>query len=374
MPKSAAKSPGRDSSSTPLALSSGAAEPRKTASRRVKPPAIEPPPEPVPVLDEPLPPPIAPPARKRRAKESVLVETAQPEEIPVSSVPVEKEKSPKATRKKVKPVEDLPQPEPQPEPESEPESSLLPPEPLPLPSPSELPPPPPKRTTKKRKTETEAGPADGPETPVPQMEATESLSVPVVAEPVPPTVPVPEQETPPILNRRSPAMQRSRENEARSLFAAAMDAFNKLDFVQARDVLHLLVNDFEEDEAVEIVARANTFLKICEQRLSPPKQIPKAIEQLYQQGMAELERNRPEQAAPFFEKALKQDGSIAHIRYVLAVTQARRNQIQVCLTNLRYCINQDRSYRARIRQDEAFSALQENREFQDLTDIDLDDE
>ncbi|HMW02029.1 MAG TPA: hypothetical protein PKE58_17950 [Acidobacteriota bacterium] len=77
---------------------------------------------------------------------------------------------------------------------------------------------------------------------------------------------------------------------------------------------------------------------------------------------------------PFFEKALKQDGSIAHIRYVLAVTQARRNQIQVCLTNLRYCINQDRSYRARIRQDEAFSALQENREFQDLTDIDLDDE
>jgi hypothetical protein len=63
----------------------------------------------------------------------------------------------------------------------------------------------------------------------------------------------------------SPSIQRNRELEALNLYAAAMEAFNKLDYHQARDVLQLLVSEFILES--EIASRARDFLKICEQKL-----------------------------------------------------------------------------------------------------------
>ncbi|MCS7080838.1 MAG: hypothetical protein NZ585_12435 [Chloracidobacterium sp.] len=66
----------------------------------------------------------------------------------------------------------------------------------------------------------------------------------------------------------SPALRRNREREALNLYTTAMESFKQTDYDRARDILQLLLSDFELES--EIAARARTFLKICEQKLHSP--------------------------------------------------------------------------------------------------------
>jgi len=148
-------------------------------------------------------------------------------------------------------------------------------------------------------------------------------------------------------------------------FEQALRLFNRHDFGPARSAFLTLLAKFADQ--AEIVARARTYLAICEQRLARSPAVPRNSDALYNQGVFQLNRGNTADAIDLFEKALKVEPRADHVFYSLAAAHARLNDTAKAMDSLRRAIGLRPIHRSHARRDLDFVGLRTNEDFQQLT-------
>jgi tetratricopeptide (TPR) repeat protein len=148
-------------------------------------------------------------------------------------------------------------------------------------------------------------------------------------------------------------------------FEQALRLFNRHDYGSAKSAFEDLQTKFG-DEA-EVVARARTYLAVCEQRLGRAPAAPRNADALYDQGIFEFNRGAFREAIELFEKALRVEPRADHAFYSLAAAHARLNDSPKALDALRRAIAIRPVHRPHARRDLDFANLRSNEEFQSVT-------
>jgi len=148
-------------------------------------------------------------------------------------------------------------------------------------------------------------------------------------------------------------------------FEQALRFFNRHDYRQAKSAFEGLNTKFG-DEA-EVLARARTYLAICDHRLGRAPAAPRNADALYDQGVFDFNRGALREAVELFDKALRIEPRADHVFYSLAAAHARLNDSPKALEALRRAIAIRPVHRSHARRDLDFASLRSNDDFQSLT-------
>lgn len=148
-------------------------------------------------------------------------------------------------------------------------------------------------------------------------------------------------------------------------FEQALKLFNRHDYGQAKVAFEALQDKFGEE--AEVLARARTYLAICDQRLGRAPAAPRNADALYDQGVFDFNRGGFHEAVELFEKALRIEPRADHVYYSLAAAHARLNDSPKALEALRRAIAIRAVHRSHARRDLDFANLRSNDDFQSLT-------
>ena len=160
----------------------------------------------------------------------------------------------------------------------------------------------------------------------------------------------------------SPPQQPNHQAAAIRAFDLAHKAFARARFGEARTLFRALIE--MHTSAVEVVARARTYLAITEARLQTERALPRDADGLYDRGVIELNCGEYAAAQEFFERALKREPEAAHIHYGLAATRARLGAASLALQSLEYALNIQPSLRIRAQNDQDLATLRHEPEFE----------
>lgn len=153
-------------------------------------------------------------------------------------------------------------------------------------------------------------------------------------------------------------------NQALSAFEKALKFFNSRDFLQAKQKFEDLHLRFHSE--VEIIARSQTYIQICEARLASQNSAPRSADECYDRGIVALNVGDFLQARTLFEKALKLRPDDSHTLYSLAATLAQIDALEQSLNYLRQAVQKHPRLRQRALNDADFSILKEDRRFLEL--------
>ena len=153
-------------------------------------------------------------------------------------------------------------------------------------------------------------------------------------------------------------------NQALSAFEKALKLFNSRDFSQAKQKFEDLHLRFHSE--VEIIARSQTYIQICEARLASQNAVPRNADEYYDRGIVALNVGDFLQARNLFEKALKLRPDDTHTLYSLAATLAQTDAIEQSLKYLSQAVQKHPRLRQRALNDSDFSTLKEDRRFLEL--------
>jgi len=156
-----------------------------------------------------------------------------------------------------------------------------------------------------------------------------------------------------------------RKNDPFKLYDEAIRLLNKGEFEKARAILA----DFEIHcpDRIDMVARANTFLKICESRSSKPSEDTlEASQNPYLRGLVEHNLGHYRAAAAGFKEAMLEAPSGDHIHLAMAATEACQGNHAEALKHLGRAIELNRNNRYTALNDPDFEQLHRNEEFQKL--------
>lgn len=117
----------------------------------------------------------------------------------------------------------------------------------------------------------------------------------------------------------------------------------------------------------ELVDRARTHLRICDQRLSPISETSlKTAEDHYNQGIAMMNLGRWDDAREHLDRARKAAPKADHIVYAMAALDCLTGEAESSMENLKFAIQLRPENRYRARNDEDFAFLQEDPRFTEL--------
>jgi tetratricopeptide (TPR) repeat protein len=148
-------------------------------------------------------------------------------------------------------------------------------------------------------------------------------------------------------------------------FEQALRLFNRHDFGAAKSSFLSVLSKFPDQ--AEIVARARTYLAICDHRLARSPSVPRNADALYNQGVFELNKGNIDDAIELFEKALKVEPRADHVFYSLAAAYARLEDVSKAIEALRRAIGIRHVHRSHARRELDFVNLRSNEDFQQLT-------
>lgn len=144
----------------------------------------------------------------------------------------------------------------------------------------------------------------------------------------------------------------------------AVRVFNRRQYAEAKPLFESLATKYPQE--VEIIARAQTYIQICTQKLAHAANAPRNADELYDRGVFALNIGDFTQARSFFEKALRLKPDEPHLLYSLAATHAQTGAYEQALDYLRRTIQIQPRYRTQALNDSDFSELRENKQFLDL--------
>lgn len=147
-------------------------------------------------------------------------------------------------------------------------------------------------------------------------------------------------------------------------FEQALKVFNRRQFAEAKEMFEALQHRFPHE--VEINARAQTYIQICNQKMPRPSASPRDAEELYDRGVIALNIGDFTQARSLFEKALRLRPNEPHLLYSLAATHAQTGARDEALDYLHRSIQIQPRYRAQAMNDADFSELYEDKRFLEI--------
>jgi len=116
----------------------------------------------------------------------------------------------------------------------------------------------------------------------------------------------------------------------------------------------------------EILARARTYLQICEREESALKKQSVSNDQLYNLGVMEHNRGDYDKAILHFRHSLEKNPGSDHIYYALAASLAMKGESGEAIRNLGKAVELNEENRVYAKNDSDFATLHELKEFGDL--------
>ncbi len=141
----------------------------------------------------------------------------------------------------------------------------------------------------------------------------------------------------------------------------------KKDYKKARNELTTLVRSFPDE--TEILARARSYLQICDREEQSQKKPEIAQDQLYALGVLEHNKANYDAAISYFQQSLKKHPDADYIYYSVAASLARKGDLQASMEHLKKAIELNEDSRIFARNDEDFSVFETDEKFSELLGI-----
>jgi tetratricopeptide (TPR) repeat protein len=136
------------------------------------------------------------------------------------------------------------------------------------------------------------------------------------------------------------------------------------EFKKARNELKSLLETYPGE--LDILARARSYMQICEREEAAQKKQAISTDQLYTLGVMEHNKANYDKAISFFLQSLENHPDADYIYYSVAASQAMKGDLAESLDNLRKAVELNEDSRIFAKNDADFSALQSKKEFAEL--------
>ena len=136
------------------------------------------------------------------------------------------------------------------------------------------------------------------------------------------------------------------------------------EFKKARIEFKTLIETYPFEP--EILARARTYIQICEREEASHKKPVIAADQLYTLGVMEHNRGDYANAVSFFLHSLEKNPKTDHIYYSLAASFAMKGDTAQALNNLEKAIELNEENRVYAKNDSDFTSLHGEKKFSEL--------
>jgi len=151
---------------------------------------------------------------------------------------------------------------------------------------------------------------------------------------------------------------------ALNLLEKAIKLIYQKELRKARAELRMLVDGYPAEQ--EILARARTYLQICDREEAAHKRPVIANDQLYALGVMEHNRGDYDRAIQYFRQHLDKNPSSDHIYYSLAASFAVKGDTAEAVRHLQKAVELNEENRIFAKNDSDFSSLHGRKEFSDL--------
>jgi tetratricopeptide (TPR) repeat protein len=145
-------------------------------------------------------------------------------------------------------------------------------------------------------------------------------------------------------------------------FEAGVRLFQKQNYERAKEVFEKLACG----PAYEVANRAETYLRLCEQKLGRKEAAPKTAADYYDVGVAQLNARDLERAIGSLNRADRLGPNQDHVRYALAAAHALLHNVDAALEHLKAAIGLRPANRFLARKDEDFRGLAADPRFRRL--------
>jgi tetratricopeptide (TPR) repeat protein len=136
------------------------------------------------------------------------------------------------------------------------------------------------------------------------------------------------------------------------------------EFKKARIEFKTLIETYPVE--AEILARARTYMQICDREQASHKKPVIATDQLYTLGVMEHNRGDYMNAVSYFRHSLEKNPKSDHIYYSLAASFAMKGDTAQALLNLQKAIELNEENRVYAKNDSDFTSLHGEKEFGEL--------
>ncbi len=139
------------------------------------------------------------------------------------------------------------------------------------------------------------------------------------------------------------------------------------EFKKARAELKTLLDTYPGE--LDILARARSYIQICDREEAAQKKQTISTDQLYTLGVLEHNKANYDVAISYFLQSLQNHPDADYIYYSVAASQAMKGNLTESLENLRKAVELNEDSRIYAKNDADFSALQTKKEFAELVGI-----
>jgi tetratricopeptide (TPR) repeat protein len=151
---------------------------------------------------------------------------------------------------------------------------------------------------------------------------------------------------------------------ALALLEKAIKFIHQKDYKKARVELNNLMAAHPEEK--EILARARSYMQICDREQSAGKKAQIPNDQLYTLGVLEHNRGDYQTAISHFTQAVQKHPDADHIYYSMAASMAAAGDAASAIQNLHKAIELNEDNRVYAKNDPDFSSLYSLKEFMEL--------
>jgi tetratricopeptide (TPR) repeat protein len=151
---------------------------------------------------------------------------------------------------------------------------------------------------------------------------------------------------------------------ALALLEKGIEYIFQRDFKKARGELKTLVETYPGE--VDILARARSYMQICDREEAAQKKPAITSDQLYALGVLEHNRANYDKAVSYFFQSIENHPNADYIYYSVAASLAMKGDLLESIKNLRKAVELNEDSRIYAKNDSDFSALQTQKEFLEL--------
>jgi tetratricopeptide (TPR) repeat protein len=151
---------------------------------------------------------------------------------------------------------------------------------------------------------------------------------------------------------------------ALALLEKGIELIFQKEFKKARHELKTLLETYPGE--LDILARARSYIQICEREEAAQKKQSISTDQLYALGVLEHNKANYDMAISYFIQSLEKHPDTDYIYYSLAASHALKGNVAESIENLRKAVELNEDSRIYAKNDVDFTALQTKKEFAEL--------
>ena len=154
---------------------------------------------------------------------------------------------------------------------------------------------------------------------------------------------------------------------ALALLEKGIELIFQKEFRKARNELKALLETYPGE--LDILARARSYIQICDREEAAQKKQTISTDQLYALGVLEHNKANYDMAISYFLQSLEKHPDADYIYYSVAASMAMKGDLAQSLENLRKAVELNEDSRVYAKNDPDFAALQSKKEFAELVGI-----